>query len=109
MGLLQHVARHRGPRASTLNLHAILQPTTDLSELDSPISEEEVWAVIKVIPHDKAPGPDGFTGRFYKLCWPIIKHDIMAAIGALHGGDSRNLHLLNSAFTVLLPKKEDAI
>lgn len=32
----------------------------------------------------------------------------MAAIGALHGGNSRKLHLVNSALMVLLPKKEDA-
>lgn len=58
---------------------------------------------------DKAPGPDGFTGRFYKACWPTIKQDVMAAIGVVHGGDSRKLHMLNSAFMVLIPKKEDAI
>lgn len=33
----------------------------------------------------------------------------MSAIGALHGGDSRKLHLLNSAYMVLISKKEDAI
>lgn len=91
-----------------MNLHAILEPGEELSALGAPISEEEVWTVIKNMPQDKAPGPDGFTGRFYRACWQIIKTDIMAAIGALHGGDSRKLHLLNSAFMVLLPKNEDA-
>lgn len=32
----------------------------------------------------------------------------MMAIGVLHGGDSRKLHLLNSTLMVLLPKKEEA-
>lgn len=65
--------------------------------------------MIKDLAMDKAPGPDGFTGRFYKSCWPIIKTDIMQAIGALHGGDSRKLHLLNSAYMVLIPKTEEAV
>lgn len=64
--------------------------------------------MIKDMALDKAPGPDGFTGRFYKSCWAIIKLDLMAAIGAIHGGDTRRLHLLNSAYMVLIPKKEDA-
>lgn len=33
----------------------------------------------------------------------------MAAIGAVHGGDSRKLHLLNSAYITLIPKKEEPI
>lgn len=33
----------------------------------------------------------------------------MMAIGALHRGDGLKLHLLNSAFMVLTPKKEDAV
>jgi hypothetical protein len=55
----------------------------DLSELDSPFSEEEVWATIKGLPTDKALGTDGLTGRFYKSCWPIIKQNIMAAVSAI--------------------------
>ena len=36
----------------------------DLSILEAPFSEKEVWATIKDMPVDKALGPDGFTGRF---------------------------------------------
>lgn len=81
----------------------------DLQSLDEPISEEEVWEVVKNLPQDKAPGPDGFTGRFYRACWDIIKHEIMAAIGAVNGGDYCKLYRLNSAFIVLIRKKEDPI
>jgi hypothetical protein len=42
----------------------------------------EVAAVIRDLPPDKASGPDGFTGLFYKVAWPIIKNEIMAAINA---------------------------
>ena len=60
------------------------------------------------MPSDKAPGPDGFTGRFYKTCWPIIKEDIMAAISAIWSRKLVNFGTLNSAYITLLPKKEDA-
>jgi hypothetical protein len=35
--------------------------------------EEEIWAAIRALPADKAPGPDGFTARFYQVCWPTSK------------------------------------
>lgn len=92
----------------TLDLPPFHRAAHDLQELDSPISEEEVWNVVKGLPLDKAPGPDGFTGRFHKTCWGIIKTDVMAAIGAVHAGDSRALQALNSALLVLIPKSEEA-
>lgn len=94
------------PEQRTKTLH--LQPH-DLQHLDAPISEEEVWKMIKELPPDKAPGPDGFTGHFYRHCWDIIKLDIMLAIGVIHGGDTRMLHQLNTVYLTLIPKKEDAI
>jgi hypothetical protein len=60
------------------------------------------------MPSDKAPRPDGFTGRFYKSCWPIIKADIMAAVSALCSRKFRNFGSLNLAYIVLIPKKEGA-
>jgi hypothetical protein len=60
------------------------------------------------LPSDKVPGPDGFTGKFYKVCWPIIKPEIMAAVSAVWSRKLCNFELLNSAYITLLPKKEDA-
>lgn len=40
----------------------------DLSELDQPLTEEEIKRGISQIPQDRAPGPDGYTGLFYKVC-----------------------------------------
>src|ERR1041384_2198359 len=60
------------------------------------------------MPSDKAPGPDGFTGIFFKKCWDVIKHDIMRVIHLFDSLHTANLHWLNSANVVLLPKKEGA-
>jgi hypothetical protein len=77
--------------------------------VDVPISEEEVWNTIKWLPADKAPDLDGFTGRFYKVCWLTIKEDIMVAVSALWRRDFRNFMLLNMAYITLIPKTEEAI
>jgi hypothetical protein len=46
-------------REVTIDLEALGMPSFDLSGLDSPFLEDEVWNTIKTIPLDKAPGPDG--------------------------------------------------
>jgi hypothetical protein len=54
-------------------------------------------------------GPDGFTGRFYRTCWSIIKEDSLRALDAIYRGHVFKFRLLNSAFITLLPKKMDAV
>lgn len=49
-----------------LNFNYVGLPSHNLEDLDSPLSEKKVWETIKQLPSDKAPRPDGFTGRFYK-------------------------------------------
>jgi hypothetical protein len=48
-----------------LDLDYLGMQTHDLSELELPFSEEEVWEVIRSQELDKSLGPDGFTGTFY--------------------------------------------
>lgn len=92
-------------RDRTINLEALNIPHYSLEALDIPFPDEEVWNTIKSLPSDKAPGPDGFTGRFFKACWPIIKEDIMAALHTIWGKSFCNLWMLNSAYITLIPKK----
>uniref|UniRef100_A0A453FI91 Reverse transcriptase domain-containing protein n=1 Tax=Aegilops tauschii subsp. strangulata TaxID=200361 RepID=A0A453FI91_AEGTS len=82
--------------------------THDLHYLGNTITEDEVWGAIKEMPSDKAPGPDGFTGIFFKKCWGIIKLSVMRVIQCFDSLHTSNLHWLNSANVVLLPKKEGA-
>ena len=53
---------------------------------------------------DKAPGPDGFSIHFYRICWDIIKTDLIRMIKgflkkAKMGGST------NSTFLTLIPKE----
>lgn len=93
-------------RTETLNLLTFHHQGSEVQALDEPISKQETWEVIKSLSMDKAPGPDGFTRRFYRTCWAIIKQDIMAAIGAVHAGDVRKLYQLNSAYMILIRQKK---
>jgi retron-type reverse transcriptase len=77
--------------------------------LELPFTQDEVKDTIDSMPSDKAPGPDGFTGAFFKASWEIIKYDIMAAINSLYAMNSQSFQFLNSANIVLLPKKNDAL
>ena len=61
------------------------------------------------MPPDKAPGPDGFTGAFFKAYWDIIKDDVTVALNSLYMLNSQGFELLNTANIILLPKKRDAL
>jgi hypothetical protein len=67
-----------------------------------------VWEAIKDSPAEKAPGPDGFTGVFYKKCWSITKPEIMAVFHHAFRLAGGNFAALNSALVCLLPKKDGA-
>jgi hypothetical protein len=95
-------------RDRVIDLEALGLPTFELSELDAPFSVQEVEDIIKRLPVDKAPRPDGFTGRFYKVCWPIIKADMMAAIFVVWGRKFDNFGHLNSAYITMIPNNDGA-
>eukprot|EP00253_Pinus_taeda_P027896 PITA_27896 len=71
------------------------------------ISMEEVEEAVKSMPNDKAPGPDGFTIKFFKACWKTIKIEIWEVVE-----DSRRsgtiLKSINSTFLAPIPKEENA-
>ena len=97
------------PRAQSINLECLDFPTADLLDLDRAISKEEVRAVIQELHPEKAPGPDGFTGLFYRLAWNTIRPEVMAVMQLLENANQQGLSLLNNALLVLLPKIQGAV
>jgi hypothetical protein len=86
------------------DLDSLIQPI-DLSDLDQPFSSEEIDLLIKELPVDKAPSPDGFNWLFIKKCWPIIRDDFLALIREFYSGQA-NLRCLNRSFIMLVPKNQ---
>ena len=52
----------------------------DNRRLTAPISTEEIRKALHGMNPDKAPGPDGFTVRFYTACWDIIQKDLVKMV-----------------------------
>jgi hypothetical protein len=95
-------------RQHAINLDALDLPYLNLAELCDQFIEAKILAVIKFLPLDKAPGPDGFTVRFLQATWDIIRPNFMAAFNALWRLDTRNFHDINETLLILLPKTPEA-
>jgi hypothetical protein len=77
------------------------------NRLTEEVSQQEIKEALDQMNPDKAPGPDGFTARFYQHSWDIIKSDLTKMIrksqtsSKLGGGT-------NSSFLALIPKEKGA-
>lgn len=96
------------PRTKVLNWQELGYSHHNLEDLDAPFTQQEIGSVIKEMPSEKAPGPDGFIGLFYKRCWDIIKDDLTEAIASFYSHRTAKLNLVNEANVVLLPKNQMA-
>lgn len=86
-----------------LLLHNLIQPDHLLEELEAPFTHEEIDNIIKQMPSDKAPGPDGFNAAFLKACWDIIAPDFYQLIQDFHEGKVL-IQSINYSFITLIPK-----
>jgi hypothetical protein len=59
--------------------------------------------VIKEMPANRAPGPDGFNGLFFKKCWAVIKDDFYKLAADFQEGKA-NLLNINGSYITLVPK-----
>jgi hypothetical protein len=99
LGMTEH-------RHTTINWTDLQLPILHDSALDSPFDVVEIKLAVDDLHAEKAPSLDGFIGLFYKVCWDIIKSDIVAAFQCLHDQTVGPLPKLNAALITLLPKNE---
>jgi hypothetical protein len=81
----------------------------NLSHFELPFTEDEAKRVIVDAPKEKAPGPDDFTAIFFSSYWEILRDDLCNVVQFFFHMNQQELHFLNQAFMVLLPKKHDPI
>lgn len=87
------------------HIPSLISPENN-AELCKPVTEEEIIKTIWSMDSDKAPGPDGFSIHFYKVCWDIIKYDLQRMVRgfmskAKVGGST------NSTYLALIPKESN--
>ena len=85
------------------SLPDIIQRHANLDQLTDPFTHAEIDDVIKDMPSDRAPGPDGFSGAFLKACWPLIKNYFYNLCSQFHVGDL-DLTSINDGLITLIPK-----
>jgi hypothetical protein len=78
--------------------------TDGLDSLSTPFTSEEIDDIVKSLPSDCAPGPDGFNGLFLKRCWHIIKNEFHALCHAFLNGTANNLQCIDNSHITLIPK-----
>jgi hypothetical protein len=91
--------------AFTIDPSAFVHAHDNLEILENPFHPQEIDDIVKSLPNDKSPGPDGFNNEFIKSCWQTIKGDFYNLCNAFHQG-SLCLKSINKSFITLIPKVE---
>jgi hypothetical protein len=96
-----------GNSAMQFNLEELCEPITSemRTSLERPFEKKEIEDIVKKLPNDKSPGPDGFNNEFIKSCWPIIGDDILSLVTDFYNGEVE-LESINTSFITLIAKND---
>ena len=95
--------RDNEKRFTLQNNSGIRLSENDKTNLDAPVTLEEVTTAVKSLPSGKVPGADGLTAEFYQFFWSRIKVMYYAAINYAY--EIGKLHLsARRGIISLIPK-----
>ncbi|KAL0340158.1 UNVERIFIED_CONTAM: Transposon TX1 uncharacterized protein [Sesamum radiatum] len=75
----------------------------EASLLVRPITKDDVKTTVFDIEEDRAPGPDGYSSRFFKAAWLVVGEEITAAVMDFFT-TGRLLKQVNATLITLIPK-----
>lgn len=90
------------------DLSKLLTQTPDLEWLEEPFQKEEIDNIIKQLPTDKSPGPNGLNTYFLKKCGPYISQDVYELCAAFHSS-TVCMQSINGSYITLIPKKDNPV
>ncbi|GJY97028.1 RNA-directed DNA polymerase, eukaryota [Tanacetum coccineum] len=96
-----------GVRRSRLNFRFPSRLNWDqVTELEKPVTTEEIRKAVWGCGENKSPGPDGFSFEFFRKFWNIIGPDMCVAVEWFftHNSFTRGC---NASFVLLIPKVQD--
>ena len=76
---------------------------SDYDQLNRDVTDEEIKLAFFSLNPNKAPGPDGFNGFFFKKAWNVVGKDIIDAIRSFFTSGSM-LREVNATIIALIPK-----
>jgi hypothetical protein len=91
------------PTSMVFNLSELVKPVINLSTLEMPFSRSEIDQIIRNLPANKSPGPDGFNTDFVRKCWPVIASDFYELCDKFYDG-SICMESINGSYVTLIPK-----
>ncbi|XP_011100855.1 uncharacterized protein LOC105178968 [Sesamum indicum] len=75
----------------------------EANQLLLPISADDVKQAMFDIADDKAPGPDGYSSRFFKAAWPVVGEEVTRAVLDFFS-TGKLLKQIKSTILALIPK-----
>ncbi|XP_035551700.1 uncharacterized protein LOC118349876 [Juglans regia] len=90
--LANHIAHYYGtlliesatlrPKLDALSFEAI--DPQNVSVLERPFDEKEIFKVISSMAKDKAWSPDGLSMGFFQTCWDVVKGEVLLVFSEFH-------------------------